>query len=269
MISSRSNATIKSIRELRRRKERDQTKRYWIEGIRLVTVAAEVPAQIECVVLAPELLVSEKGLETVAWLRTRGVPVLDVTPEVFRSISSRDGPQGLGAVLRQTWLSLSEIDGHEGLCWVALDRIADPGNLGSIIRTCDATGAAGIILLGDTTDPHDPAAVRGSMGAICSTLLIRAEGSQFSNWIAARSIHLVGTSDRGHTGYREAAYEPPLTILVGSEREGLPASLLHLCSEVVSIPMVGRGDSLNASVATALTLYEALARRNRTPAKNA
>jgi len=94
MISSRSNATIKSIRELRRRKERDQTKRYWIEGIRLVTVAAEVPAQIECVVLAPELLVSEKGLETVAWLRTRGLPVLEVTPEVFRSISSRDGPQG-------------------------------------------------------------------------------------------------------------------------------------------------------------------------------
>jgi RNA methyltransferase, TrmH family len=261
MISSRSNTTIKSIRELRRRKERDQTQRYWIEGIRLVTAAAEVSAEIECVVFAPELLASEKGLETVALLRTRGVPVLDVSPEVFRSISSRDGPQGLGAVLGQRWLSLSEIGGNEGLCWLALDRIADPGNLGSIIRTCDATGAAGIILLGETTDPYDPAAVRGSMGAICSTRLIRAEGSEFSSWIAARSIHLVGTSDRGRTDYREAAYEPPLTILVGSEREGLPDDLLQLCTETVRIPMVGRGDSLNASVAMALTLYQAFTRR--------
>jgi TrmH family RNA methyltransferase len=168
----------------------------------------------------------------------------------------------LGAVVRQRWITLSEVRGDEGLCWVALDRIADPGNLGSILRTCEAVGAAGAILLGDTTDPYDPTSVRGSMGAICSMRLVRAEAEGFASWVRERAINLVGTSDRAATSYREATYDRPLVVLSGSEREGLPGSLLEVCKETVSIPMVGRADSLNVSVATGVVLYEAFARRS-------
>lgn len=256
-VTSPSNSTIKAIRSLRRRRERDETKRYWIEGIRLVREAVETASEIECAVVAPELLRAGAGLETVEMVRALPVEVLEVAADVFRSISSKDGPQGLGAVVRQRWLTLPDIRGDEGLCWVALDRIADPGNLGSILRTCDAVGAAGVILLGETTDPYDPASVRGSMGAICSLRLVRAEVEAFASWVQERSINLVGTTDRAETSYREATYDAPLAILSGSEREGLPPPLLEICKETVSIPMVGRADSLNVSVATALVLYQA------------
>jgi TrmH family RNA methyltransferase len=144
---------------------------------------------------------------------------------------------------------------------VALDAIQYPGNLGTILRTCDATGAAGVILLGATSDPYDPESVRASVGAIFSLQLARASPAEFAAWKRERGISVAGTSPAAALDYRAAAYAPPVVLLMGCERSGLPPALQALCDVLVRIPMVGRSDSLNLAVATSLMLYEVFRQR--------
>jgi len=189
-------------------------------------------------------------------LARAGVPCLAVTGEVFRSISLKEGPQGIGAVVRQRWTPLEAIEPGGELCWVALDAVQDPGNLGTILRTSDAVGGAGVILLGPSTDPYDPAAVRASMGAVFSQRLARADFDGLAGWKRSRGFTVAGTSDAAPIDYHAVRYQSPLVLLMGSERQGLSARQQALCDLVVRIPMVGRGDSLNLAVATGVMLYE-------------
>jgi TrmH family RNA methyltransferase len=256
IITSRSNPAIKRIRALQIRKEREAANLFFIEGIRIVAEAVDLDADIETLVAAPDLLTSEYGRSLVSSAETAGVSVLAVSADVFRSLSDREGPQGLGAVVRQRWSTLEVSDPHAGLCWIALERIADPGNLGTILRTADAVGAAGLILLGPSADPHDPTALRASMGAIFSQHLVRASWEAFVAWTRANGCQLVGAAGSAETDYREAAFRQPLLLLMGSEREGLTAEQQAACDLLVRVPMVGRSDSLNLAVATGALLYQ-------------
>lgn len=257
IISSFSNPKIKGIRSLRQRKERAQTGLAFIEGIRIVADALQHPGVVETIVVAPELLTSAFALELVRAQKQAGTPYLEVTAEVFQSLSSKDGPQGLGAVIRQRWEALEQVRLSPGdFCWVALDTVQDPGNLGTILRTCDAVGCTGVLLLGQSTDPYDPEALRASMGATFSQRLIRANFDAFANWKQQRGYRVVGTSGGAEADYSGAAYDFPLVLLMGSERQGLSPEQQAICDMVVKIPMVGQSDSLNLAVATGVTLYE-------------
>jgi TrmH family RNA methyltransferase len=256
VISGKGNPTIRSIRALRHRKERERTGSFFVEGIRLVGEAAELRAKVELCVVAPELLTSGFGQDLVRRLADEGIPCLDVTAEVFRSISSKEGPQGIGAVVKQRWESLEQVELVTELYWVAIDAVQDPGNLGTILRTSDAVGGAGIILLGPTTDPYDPAALRASMGAVFAQRLVRASFGEFAAWKQEHGHRVVGTSGAADLDYRDVGYYSPLVLLMGSEREGLGPERQALCDVVVRIPMVGRSDSLNLAVATGVMLYE-------------
>jgi TrmH family RNA methyltransferase len=258
-ISSPGNARIKAIRALRSRKSRDETGLFWIEGLKAVGEAVEMDAPVQTLVVAHDLVKGQFALDLLDEVRDRHVDLLEVTPAVFESLAGREHPQGIGGVVHQRWTALDAIDFAAGLCWVALDRVADPGNLGTIMRTADAVGAAGLILLGDTTDPHDPAAARAAMGALFNLRLVRASNVEFLAWLPSASVHLVGSSDRGAVHYRNASYPRPRILLMGSERHGLPDDLLHACETVVRLPMLGRSDSLNLAVATGILLYEILA----------
>jgi TrmH family RNA methyltransferase len=255
MISSTHNPAVRRIRSLRSRKGREETGLFLAEGIRIVGEAAELGAEIESLVTAPELLTSDFARGLVERLRGT-VPVLELSPAVFESISGKEGPQGIAAVIRQRLCSLDQTDPRRGLCWIALEGVADPGNLGSILRTSDAAGAAGILLLGATTDPYDPSAVRGSMGALFSQQLVRTDLNNLRQWSGANDIAIVGTGDAATLDYREAEYRRPLILLMGSERQGLSPEARALCGALVRIPMTGRSDSLNLAVATGVMLYE-------------
>jgi TrmH family RNA methyltransferase len=259
VITGRSNPTIKRIRALRSRKEREEQGLFFVEGIRIVREAADMDAPIETCVTAPDLLHSDYGRETVAQLERRGVPVIEVTSEVFETISSKEGPQGIGAVIRQRWTRLDDVTPNTGLCWVALHEVADPGNLGTIIRTADAVGAGGVILLGSTTDPYDPASLRASMGAIFSQTVVRTSFNELDTWVHGGDGRIVGTSDAAQVEYRDVIYSPSTVLLMGSERQGLPPGMQDACDVMVRIPMKGRSDSLNLAVATGVMLYEFLA----------
>jgi TrmH family RNA methyltransferase len=256
LISSRANPAIKQIRALATRKERERSGLFFVEGIRLVLEAVQVGAEVVQGVVAPDLLKGPAGREAVGLLRAREVPCLQVTAEVFAGLSAKEGPQGLGAVVRQRWEPLAAAGPGTGPGWVALDAVQDPGNLGTILRTGDAVGAAGVILVGPTTDPYDPAAVRASMGAIFTQRLVRATWAEFAAWKQEVDITLIGSSDKAAADYQAVAYCPPLVLFMGSERQGLSAEQQALCDLMVRIPMVGRSDSLNLAVATGVILYE-------------
>jgi TrmH family RNA methyltransferase len=256
VISSLANTRIKQIRALRHRPERERSELFFIEGIRQVIEAVQLGAPIEQIVYAPELLKSELALETIQQQQKAGIICLEVTAEVFKSLSVKEGPQGIGAVVRQHWEPLTHLHLTNELCWVALDAAQDPGNIGTILRTADAVGSAGLILLGHCTDPYDPGALRASMGTIFSQRLIKASFEEFARWKKQERVFVVGTSGAAATDYRAARYPRPLVLLMGSEREGLSPQQQAICDLMVSIPMVGRSDSLNLAVATGIILYE-------------
>ncbi len=265
MITSAANERIKAIRKLHERKARQESGTFLIEGLRIVAEAVEQVAPVETLIVAPELLKSEFGWELVAAQRKKNVETLEVGVEVFRRLSVKEGPQGLAAVVRQQWHTLDKIHPRAGEVWVALDSVADPGNLGTILRTADAVGARGIILLDQSTDPYDPQAVRGSMGALFTQALVHAEFAQFVAWKQREGTAVIGTSDKAQADYHACRYPDPIVLLMGSERQGLQTHHLELCDAVVSIPMRGGSDSLNLAVATAVVLYEILNQRRDNP----
>jgi len=257
LITSMSNPRVKWIRALvKDRKERQASQLFYIEGLRLVTEAVQVGARIETLVVAPDLLQSEHGWSMVNGQTLRGTPIISLSGEVFKSISLKEGPQGIAALVRQEWFPLKEISMSPCNHWVALDSVADPGNLGTIMRTNDAVGGKGVILLDQSTDPYDPTALRASMGAVFSQKLVRASFEEFLSWKQANDVPLIGATGEGNFDYQAFAYPESLVILMGSERQGLLEHHKKACDALVRIPMVGRSDSLNLAVATAVILYE-------------
>lgn len=263
VITSTANARIKKIRALRMRKERDEQQLAFVEGIRSVVEAVQVEAPIAHLVVCPALLKGQVAWDAVNLSRAAGVEVIEVDETVFRTLSKREGPQGIAAVVHQRWERLDEVRPAEGETWVALEEAADAGNIGTVVRTCDATGAAGVILLDRTADPYDPVAMRASTGAVFTKRLVRASFDEFVDWAKRRGVTVVGTAGEAAEDYRAADYGQRTAILMGSERAGLPPERQAACDLVVSIPMRGRADSLNLAVATALVLYEVLHQRER------
>lgn len=256
-ITSTANPRIKRLRKLSDRKERQKEEAYLAEGLRIVIEAIQTGQQIESLVIAPDLLHSATGQDIVRdFERDHPEKMMWVSSEVFRSFSTKEGPQGIAAVIQPSWQHLEEIHPTDRDCWIALDEIADPGNLGTILRTADAVGARGILLLDQCTDPYDPTALRASMGAVFNQKIVRAEFEDFAAWVKQEQVSLVGTSDRSSRNYHTARYSSPIVVLMGSEREGLEQKHFDLCDQIVGIPMNGRSDSLNLAVATALLLYE-------------
>ena len=257
MITSLSNDRIKNIRKLQERKARQESGLFYVEGLRIVGEAVAQGAEIETLIAAPELLKSAFGQNLLADQQQRGASVLEVSAEVFQRLALKEGPQGLAAVVRQRWIPLEQVLPEDGKTWVALDSVADPGNLGTIVRTHDAAGGLGLILLDQSTDPYDPSAARASMGALFTQRLARASLAEFAQWKKRTGAYLVGTSGAARVDYHAFPYPPAPVVLMGSERQGLQEQHLAICDQIVSIPMLGNGsDSLNLAVATAVVLYE-------------
>jgi TrmH family RNA methyltransferase len=255
VITSRANARVKAIRALARgRRQRDATGLFFAEGERLLRMAIEAGAAIETLVAVPERL-DAGGREVVAKVVGGGAELLEVTAFVFDSLSFREEPSSMGAVIRQRRDTLADAAGRPGP-WVALTEVRHPGNLGTVVRTCDGAGGSGVVLLGPGTDPWHPVAVRGSLGAAFSQAIVRAEWEEFAAWVREGGRFLAGTSPAGAIDFREVEYRAPTVVLMGGERAGLSEAQLAACDVVVRIPMLGRVDSLNLPVAAALVLYE-------------
>jgi TrmH family RNA methyltransferase len=238
-----------------------RTGQFLAEGTRFLVQAIEHRATIDGLVVAPELLTNALGRRLAWQVRQAGVPVLELPARAYLGLTAAAEPPGLGIVVRQRWERMATVRPGDETCWVAVESVRSAGNLGSIIRTCEAVGAAGVILIGDAVDPFDPATVRATMGAIFAQRFVRATPGQLAAWVDRFGATLVGTSPSAVVDYRTVAYRPPLVLLMGGERKGLPHPLQRLCHAMVSIPMAGAVDSLNLAVATGILLYEAFNQR--------
>ena len=256
-VTSLANPIVKDIKSLALKKFRDQRNVFMAEGLKLVIDALDLGWTIETLVFAK----SAKGNPAVEKVAARTVAVgglvLEVTEKVLAAITRRDNPQMVVGVFRQRWKPLAEVRPAAGDVWVALDRVRDPGNLGTVIRTADAVGAKGVILVGDTTDPFSVETVRATMGSVFAVPVAKASEQEFLAWRKGFGGLVVGTHLKGAIDYRTVPYAgKPVVLLMGNEQQGLPETLATACDRLVLIPQAGRADSLNLAVATGVMLFE-------------
>ena len=254
-FTSPSNPRIKQIRALAQHKQRRKTGLGVAEGIFHVGEALAAGV-ITYLVYAPDMLISPFGRELVDKAAAAQIPVYPVSAEVMSSIADKDNPQGLLAVVQQRHTRLDEFSAAAHPWLVAIVTPQDPGNLGTILRTIDAVGASGLVLLDGGVDPYHPSAIRAGMGATFRIPVAAAAWSPFAAWAHAGGYHIYGTSAHGRTDYRHAGvYTAPLILLLGSEREGLSAEQVAVCDDLLRLPMHGHVRSLNLAVAAGVFLY--------------
>ena len=257
LVTSLTNPTVKSVRGLHLRKEREQSGLFVAEGLKIVTEAVELGH-------APRILMYGKDAEghpllkraIQATLAARG-EVIEVTQDILAKVSRRDNPQAVVAVFAQVFTPLTALDPSAATCVVALHRVRDPGNLGTIVRTADAAGCGAVILVGDCCDPFSVEAVRATMGSIFAVPIVKASEAEFAGWRSSWPGSVVGTLLTAEVDHRQASYAKPAMILMGNEQQGLTPEMAALCDVNVKIPMRGRADSLNLSVATGIMIYAA------------
>jgi RNA methyltransferase, TrmH family len=257
VITSVSNPTVKAVRALHMRKEREESGLFLAEGLKIVTEAVELG-------FAPQILMYGRDaadhplLQSAAQAaRKAGGQVIEVNRDILEKVSRRDNPQAVVGVFKQAYAPLETLEPQSAKCWVALQAVRDPGNLGTIIRTADAAGCGGVILVGDCCDPYSVEAVRATMGSIFAVKIAKAGVSEFLDYRRTWPGSVVGTLLTAVSDHRSAQYRSPSLILMGNEQQGLPPELAAACDVNVKIPMRGRADSLNLSVATGIMIYAA------------
>jgi len=199
-------------------------------------------------------------------LQAQNVRCARVTRKVFEHISERNNPDGVAAILSGGQVGLDLLNVRKTDVFVCLSDISDPGNLGTILRTMDSAGASACILVGQSTDPYHPRAIRASRGSLFSLRIMHADNMiELWAWAHRHAVHTVATSARGGQCYWDAPYPFPLLLILGSEHEGLPQVTLDAADQIVTIPMWGKMSSLNVGVAASLLLYEIRRRAERIP----
>jgi len=258
VITSLQNERIKGIRALDMRKERKATGLFLAEGTSVLVMAEQRGRVPETIVrLADNAHETQRAKDVCAWAEKRGAKTLRVTERVLGKLANKDNPQSLLGVFPQRWANLPHAGAAQAQdVWLALEEVRDPGNLGTIIRTADAVGASGIIMIGNCCDPHARECVRATMGSIFSVPLVRVARPEFLDWRQSWSGDVIATHLQGSQDFRDGDYQGPTLLMMGSEGPGLSDTLLKQATKVVRIPMAGQLDSLNLAVATALTLYE-------------
>lgn len=256
-VTSLSNPLVKDIRALALKKFRDREGAFIAEGLKLVIDALDQGWSIRTLVFAKAGLGNPAVEKAAARTVAAGGTVLEVTEKVLGAITRRDNPQMVVGVFAQKFLSLASIRPSGEDVWVALDRVRDPGNLGTIIRTIDAAGAKGVILVGDCTDPFSLETVRATMGSIFSVPVAKASVEAFLGWRRGFPGLVAGTHLKGAVDYRSVDFTGrPALLLMGNEQQGLPDDLAAACDRLLRIPQAGRADSLNLAVATGVMLFE-------------
>ncbi len=267
LISSLSNPLVRQVRALRERKTRAATGSFLVEGIHHVGEVVQAGWDIEAILYAPQVLTSDFARDLISRVSALpqpagGMPAAQpVSAQVMESLSEKDNPQGILAIVHQKQTGLADFGPIR--CGAALVSPQDPGNVGTILRTLDAVDADALFLLDGGVDPYHPTSVRASMGAIFWKPVVQAGFDEFAAWAHLGNYQLLGSSARAARNYLAFKPRAPWILLLGSEQKGLSPEQLKACDAVVSLPMHGRGSSLNLAVAAGVLLFELVGDRPR------
>ncbi len=254
-VTAFSNSTVKRLRSLRDKKFRREEGLFLAEGLRILTEARDSGRLPEIIVYSTESAKHPLALEIIAATEAAGGDAVETTSDILSKMSGKDNPQMLLGAYRQPATNLQKIDRSTAPLWIVAQALRDPGNVGTILRTGDAVGAGGLILIDDCADPYSVEAVRASMGAVFTQAIAAARWDEFAAWLRSGAGQLVGTSLKATLDYLNAEYRHPCFLLIGNEQQGLPADHEAECDLLVKIPMAGRADSLNAAMAAAVMAF--------------
>ncbi|NIJ08813.1 TrmH family RNA methyltransferase [Sphingomonas vulcanisoli] len=257
-ITAFSNPLIKQIRTLREKRHRRESGQFLAEGLRILAEAEEMGVLPEILFFATDGAGHPIAQRLIAKVEAEGGEAIETSRDILHKLSGKENPQTVLGVYRQPATDLADIDRTIAPIWLVAQALRDPGNLGTILRTGDAVGAGGLILIDDCVDPFSVEAVRASMGALFTQRIAQARWGEFLPWLRAGEGQLIGTHLAASEDYRAARYSAPTFILIGNEAQGLPADYAAACDLRVRIPMKGKADSLNAAVACAVVTYEVL-----------
>lgn len=253
-VTSASNATVKLLAGLRLRKYREESGLFLAEGARTALDGLRSGAVPQILAYSGEA--DRRELKTLgdACVRDRGT-CLQVTEKILAKITRKDNPQAVVAAYRRQIRALGELRPEPGGIVVALDRVRDPGNLGTIIRTADAIGAAGLVLIGDCCDPYAAESVRAAMGSIFNVKLFAGGEAAFVPLAKAWPGSVAGATLTAKSHYRGVKYGSPVLAVLGSEHSGMSPAIEAACNLKVRIPIFGGPESLNLAVASGIFLY--------------
>ena len=260
-ITAYSNPLIKWVRDLRDKRHRKQARQFLAEGLRILTEARETGRLPTLLFYARPSAGHPLVRDLIEAVEASEGEAIETTPDILSKLSGKDNPQAVVGVFEELGVTLGELDRKASGIWLVAERLRDPGNLGTILRTGDAVGAGGLILIGECVDPFSVEAVRASMGALFTVPIVRTEWQPFLDWLRQGPGQLVGLSLDTDSDYRAARYTAPTFLLTGNEAQGMPPEYAEACDTLVKIPMLGKADSLNAAVATAVMAYEVLAQQ--------
>ncbi len=256
-ITSVTNDLIKAIRSLELKKNRQESGLFVAEGARTLIEAQELGADLKAIIYLDQAAHAPHLTRIRTKLTHTGGLCLEVSQDVLEKLSHRNNPQTVIGVFTQKWQAL-DADLAKNSHLLALEQVRDPGNLGTILRSCDALSYKGVILIGDCTDPYALDAVRASMGSIFAVQLARCSLDAFLAWRKTYQGQVIGTHLAGATDLRQHNWPQQRLIVMGNEQQGLSDAMAQTCDTLVKIPMSGRADSLNLAIATGITLFESV-----------
>lgn len=255
VIESAQNPLIKKAASLRDKKYRQQHGLFAAEGQRTIGAAIESGLyEIDCLLFDESASRETGALKKSAMAKK--IKCVTVASKVMQKLSQQDNAQNIIGLIRHKYADAGKILSSAKTCVIALESPRDPGNLGTIIRTADAMAIDGIILIGDSCDPFAPECVRATMDSIFHIPLAR---STVADFIKQNKLPTIGTALQGAKDFREVSYKPPFALVMGSEQKGLSGELAKSCDHLAKLPIPGKAESLNLSVATGVMLYAALA----------
>jgi TrmH family RNA methyltransferase len=255
-VTSLTNPVVKHLRSLSLKKYRDAEKLFMVEGPRNVDQMLDAGWMPACIAYARRVADAPETQKALAACDAADGLNIEVTDEILAKITHRENAQPLVGIFRQKVYGLEAVSSGPDALWIGLEGIRDPGNLGTIMRTGEAAGASGILLLGETCDIFSPEVVRATTGSFARMVLCHAMQEEFLAWRPKWSGRVFGTHLQGASDYRKPAYERPLMLVMGSEQAGLSEDIAKACDLLVKIPMQGETESLNLAVSTGIMLYE-------------
>lgn len=260
LISSRDNELVKLSVALQQKKIRDEKGLCLLEGVRLVEEALFSGWKIEEIFVEERFVLTERFAALIALAAKQNILTYTVTESVIKKMATTSSPQGVVAVVRQPSVALPEKAAGE--CWLLADELQDPGNFGTILRSADAAGCDGVLLSGNGVDPFGPKSVRASMGSLFHLpIAVNNDRAAVLQWIKTQQMRIFVADAGGRVPYDEADYGNGCVIVIGNEARGVAPFWREAADALISIPIYGKAESLNAAVAASLLLYEAA--RNR------
>lgn len=258
-ISSENNSIIKHVKALDLKKQRVKHMQYTVEGLRIVSECIKYKGDIEYIIYSEDLLNIQGGSDLLEKVSQEGYTVYQVPSQLFNKLARTESPQGVLAVVNMKKMTLNDLElkDRDNLFFVILDRIQDPGNMGTIIRTAESANADAVIITKGSVDPYNSKTLRATMGAIFHLPIIQCPDDEWLGYLKRNQVTLIAADLDTDKTYIDIDYNKNIGIIIGNEANGIDPQILENVDERVIIPILGKIESLNASVAAGILIYKA------------